>query len=292
MVAVASGTGAANAQELRPPTLRILTFNILAGGRRGLEGCANLIRESKADIIGLQEVGRSGPKLQELTGLEHRFERGSKQILSRFALCESTPQQRGVRIDVPGTPGLWVFNDHFRPAPYQPYQLAEIPYGRNNPFITTEEEAISEANRARGDEVETLLGDMGAALDSGLPVILTGDFNEPSHLDWTARAAGAGKCQIKVQWPASNRITKAGLSDAYRTIHGDEILRPGHTWTPTPAERDVLDRIDMVYAKGMKPASAAVIGESKENADIVVDPFPSDHRAVLVEFAYPPKGGN
>ena len=33
------------------------------------------------------------------------------------------------------TQGIWFFNDHFRPAPYQPYQLAQIPYGNNNPFI-------------------------------------------------------------------------------------------------------------------------------------------------------------
>ncbi|MFT5110640.1 MAG: exodeoxyribonuclease-3 [Pseudoalteromonas tetraodonis] len=270
-----------------PPPISVLSFNILAGGRRGLEACARLILESGADICGLQEVNPSGAKLEELTGF-HRFERGGKQILSRYPIGDATPKRRGVKIDIPDTDGVWFFNDHLRPAPYQPYQLAEIPYGKNNPFITTEEEAISEATRARGDEIDVLLKDMEAALASGLPVILTGDFNEPSHLDWTAKAAETKCCKLPVKWPASTRISNAGLDDMYRKVFPDEINRPGHTWTPTPAKRDVPDRIDIIYAKGLEPESAAVIGESKEKADIVVDPFPSDHRAVFVKLILPP----
>ena len=292
-VATATGVtslalGATAADAERPKPISVISFNILAGGRRGLEACAKLITDSGADLCGLQEVNRSAAKLAELTGF-HRFERGGKQILSRYPIGEATPNKRGVKIDVPGTQGIWFFNDHFRPAPYQPYQLAQIPYGNNNPFITTEEEAISEANRARGDEVEALLNDMKPALKSGLPVILTGDFNEPSHLDWTAKAAEAKCCKIPVKWPASTRLTDAGLHDMYRTVFPDAIDRPGHTWTPTPAKRDVPDRIDIIYAKGLKPESVAVIGEPKENADIVVDPFPSDHRAVLAKLSLLPK---
>ena len=48
------------------------------------------------------------------------------------------------------------------------------------------------------------------------------------------------------------------------------------------------DRIDIIYAKGLTPESAAVIGESKQNADIVVDPFPSDHRAVFAKLTILP----
>lgn len=279
------------AERILPPPLGVLSFNILAGGRRGLEGCAKLILESGADIFGLQEVDASGAKLEELTGF-HRFERGGKQVLSRYPIGDATPKKRGVKILVPDTDGVWFFNDHLRPAPYQPYQLAGIPYGKNNPFITTEEEAISEALRARGDEIDVLLKDMEAALASGLPVILTGDFNEPSHLDWTAKAAEAKCCKIQVKWPASTRITKAGLADMYRKVFPNEIKRPGHTWTPTPAKRDVLDRIDIIYAKGLEPESVAVIGESKDKADIVVNPFPSDHRAVFAKLTLPPTNKN
>ncbi len=270
-------------------TLSVLTFNVLAGGtRRGpLQGCADLIEKSGADIIGLQEVGGSGPKLSALTGF-YRFERGSKQILSRHPISEISPGRRGVKIEVPGTGGIWMFNIHFRPAPYQPYQLAGIPYGRNNPLIDSEEQAIAEADRGRGDQVAQLLDDMAPALASGLPVLLTGDFNEPSHLDWTGRAAEAKCCQIPVKWPASDRVTGAGLRDLYREVFPDEVAHRGYTWTPTPGKREVLDRIDFVYGKGVAVRSAAVVGEAEEHADIVVKPYPSDHRAVVVRIELNP----
>ena len=41
------------------------------------------------------------------------------------------------------------------------------------------------------------------------------------------------------------------------------------------------DRIDFVYSrgKGEKLQEAKIVGESEEDAGIVVSPFPSDHRA-------------
>jgi hypothetical protein len=46
-------------------------------------------------------------------------------------------------------------------------------------------------------------------------------------------------------------------------------------------------RIDYVYFKGegIQVTEAKIIGEKKENADIVVSPYPSDHRAVVSTFS-------
>ena len=46
------------------------------------------------------------------------------------------------------------------------------------------------------------------------------------------------------------------------------------------------DRIDFVYFKGrgVTVTDVKVIGENDENADIVVTPYPSDHRAVVATF--------
>ena len=46
-------------------------------------------------------------------------------------------------------------------------------------------------------------------------------------------------------------------------------------------------RIDYVYfrGEGVLVTDAKVTGESKENADIVVSPYPSDHRAVVATFS-------
>jgi exonuclease III len=115
---------------------------------------------------------------------------------------------------------------------------------------------------------------------------VVGDFNEPSHLDWTEAAAKSGRHPMKVEFPTSLMMAQAGYIDAYRTVHPDEMAKPGFTWTPLKKADDPTihhDRIDYVYfkGKGLKVIDAKVIGESKENADIVVSPYPSDHRAVV-----------
>ena len=56
--------------------------------------------------------------------------------------------------------------------------------------------------------------------------------------------------------------------------------------TPTTAEddpKDRHDRIDFVLFRGARARveNAEVVGERPQRADIVVTPYPSDHRAVV-----------
>ena len=46
------------------------------------------------------------------------------------------------------------------------------------------------------------------------------------------------------------------------------------------------DRIDFVYykGKGLEVTDIKIVGENQEDADIVISPYPSDHRAVVSEF--------
>lgn len=50
--------------------------------------------------------------------------------------------------------------------------------------------------------------------DGKADVAVTGDFNEPSHLDWTEVAAKSGRHPIKVDYPSSLEMAKAGFSDS------------------------------------------------------------------------------
>ena len=96
---------------------------------------------------------------------------------------------------------------------------------------------------------------------------------------------------MKVAYPASRQTSALGLVDAFRAAHPDESTALGHTWTPTtrpddPADRH--DRIDFVYVSpSIQVRSCEVVGESDDFADIVVRPFPSDHRAVVAEVRLP-----
>jgi endonuclease/exonuclease/phosphatase family metal-dependent hydrolase len=285
-VLLSSGTVARGVET--SSTLRVMTFNVLHGGtHRGqpLAQTAEVIRAAKADVVGLQEIGGNIRELAKLLGWQH-VQHGSSGIVTRLDITARYEGGIRVRLDTGGEAD--VFNVHLKPAPYQPYQLLEIPYG-NAPFITTEHEAIDAAKAARGGQVDALLKQINALPDSGVPVFVTGDFNEPSHLDWTRSSAAQGVHPIKVAFPASKAMAAAGFADAWRVKYPDEIAKQGFTWTPLTKPddpKDHHDRIDFVYSKGagIELGEVRVIGEDEENADIVVAPYPSDHRAVMAEF--------
>ena len=145
-----------------------------------------------------------------------------------------------------------MFNAHFAHAPYQPYQLLKIPY-ENAPFIEGPAAAILEANTARENKWGSMLAEVEAVRQQGNPIFVTGDFNEPSPLDWTDAVHQAGRCPVAVKWPTADALLRAGFTDAYRIVHPDPLQAPGYTWTPTTAiddPNDHHDRIDFVFVSG------------------------------------------
>ena len=67
------------------------------------------------------------------------------------------------------------------------------------------------------------------------------------------------------------------------------MAKPGFTWSPAYKDDDPRshpDRIDFVYFRGngLQVTDAKIVGENEEKADIVVAPYPSDHRAVVATF--------
>ena len=271
-------------------TVRIMTYNVCRGGTyqgQPLSQSAKMIKMAKADIVGLQEIGENVPKLAELLGWNH-----SGPFLTRYEIIEeikgiSRRPSDGIKVRLTSGQEAYAFNNHLPHPPYQPYQLLGLTAGyRVYPKIDTEAEAIAGAKKTRGRFITRLFKQIRTLSDQEAPVFVVGDFNEPSHLDWTEAAAKSGRHPMKVEFPTSLMMAQAGYIDAYRTVHPDEMAKPGFTWTPLKKADDPTihhDRIDYVYfkGKGLKVTDAKVIGESKENADIVVSPYPSDHRAVV-----------
>lgn len=73
--------------------------------------------------------------------------------------------------------------------------------------------------------VDKLLEDLASATTPFIS--LSGDFNEPSWLDWTADAQSAGIVPYVVQWPTTRSLWEGGMQgDAYRTIHPNPITHP------------------------------------------------------------------
>jgi exodeoxyribonuclease-3 len=283
----------ASSEEL---TVKVMTYNACRGGTyqgQPLSQSAKMIELAQADIVGLQEIGENVPKLAKLLGWNH-----SGPFLTRYEIIEeikgiSRRPSDGMKVKLPSGQEVYVFNNHLPHPPYQPYQLLGLTAGyRVYPKIDTEAEAIAGAKKTRARFITRLFNQIRVLPDQEAPVFVVGDFNEPSHLDWTEAAAKSGRHPMKVEFPTSLMMAQAGFTDAYRTVYPDEMKKPGFTWAPLKKADDPTihhDRIDYVYfkGKGLKVTDAKVIGESKENADIVVAPYPSDHRSVVATITLP-----
>jgi endonuclease/exonuclease/phosphatase family metal-dependent hydrolase len=278
-----------------------MTLNIWVGGEASgqpLSQIAKVVEAAHADLVGLQEThgaeknGVSNDAAQAIAsqlGWQY-FDQGDGDIgvVSRYKIVDHTPKKSGAAIELPSGRRVWLFNVHFVYTPYQPYQLLKIPYN-DAPFITTAAQAIDEARKVRGKPVAAMLDEVAAVRGEGAVIFVTGDFNEPSALDWTDAVAAAGRCPVAVRWPSTAAILDAGFVDAYRVAHPDPLKSPGHTWTPTTGENDANDRhdrIDFVLVNGHPHIEKAeVIGENADHADIAVTPYPSDHRGVVATFS-------
>ena len=305
LILLSCGCHAATAAPAPPQLVRVMTLNMWGGGENGgqpLSRTAAMIRAAGADVVGLQEIqGKAvdgvrpdhARKLAEMLGWTCVAQNQDTAVITRFESRSSMPGKLGARLRTAGDAGreFLVFNVHFNHAPYPPYQLVGIPYAGGK-FIKTESEAIAQAKAARGKEVEALVADIEASRTPGTPIFVTGDFNEPSHQDWTDAAVAAGLCPIKVAWPATRALAAIGLRDAYRVAHPDPVKAPGFTWTPITRAHDPKDRherIDFVFACGAcEVERAEVVGEDAANADIGFAPWPSDHRGVMTTTSVGP----
>lgn len=289
--------------------LTLLSFNAWGVGLnegKPIDETLAVLRAADADLVGLQETRAEGfdcaasdcppaqrsvaPALAAALGMQAHEQQGDENvvwanaILSRYPILGPTPNGLGVIVDVDGR-RIAVFNIHATDFPYQPYQLLGIPYG-DAPFLRTAAQAEQAAAAARGGALELLLEDLAASRDSAAQVVF-GDFNEPSHRDWSARAAAAGRHPLAVAYPLVRALEAEGFVDALRAVYPDEMDKPAYTWTPTTRPDDPADhhdRIDFVLVRGagLQVESAGIVGEAAPAADLVVTPWPSDHRAVRV----------
>lgn len=297
----------------RATELTVMSYNIWGGGGnegKPIDETVAVIKAAGADIVSISETRLEGdpctadscpPRgesvaagIAKALGFHHYDQTAenpaiwANAILSRYPIVKPTRDDLGVAIDVDGRT-VYVFSVNLDDAPYQPYQLLDIEYG-DAPFLKTADEAIKSAEATRGKSFDALIADADAASDAAA-VFIAGDFNEPSHRDWTDATVAAKLQPLAVAWPGTSKLEAAGFTDTFRAIYPDAVAKPGITWTPTTDASDPedhLDRIDFVFARApsLKVLGSAVVGEKQPEADIVVTPWPSDHRAVVskVEF--------
>lgn len=291
----------AGAQENVP--LKIMSFNIWYGGEQvSFAKVVEAITAADPDIIGIQEPDGNTAKIAEAAGYPYVDLR--RHIISRYPIFDSgtgdAPPSSGLVYSLngvsPETVHAWILlgpgkvvamaNTHLTSDPYGPEAVRD---GK------TLEEVLKIETDTRVPEAEPMAQALGKLAKSGVPVFLTGDFNSPSYLDWTKAAAEKRKeIKFPVEWPASKLFADAGLTDSYRAVRPDPVKDPGLTWTPgypSPYVRaeETHDRIDMIWSANAKPVASVLAGESgNQDVAIAVDPWPSDHRAVVSTFDVTP----
>jgi endonuclease/exonuclease/phosphatase family metal-dependent hydrolase len=260
------------AQSAAVTNLSVLSFNIWVNGGTSLPQCIEAIRSSGADLVGLQECNAATARTIATNLNFYYLGANDISIVSRFPIVSPINTGGGSAVAVELSPGqlLYLFNCHLTAYPYGPYSILE---GGDQAFVLNQEA------QTRLPALQALLQTMAPYLAGSSPCFLTGDFNAPSHQDYT-----------DYPWPTSLACVQAGLVDSYRQLHpparlyppGFNYTDPGITWTPRPDQEpnSAYDRIDFVWASSRVSAVESMELDARNSAN----PWPSDHRAVLSRF--------
>ncbi len=281
LIALAIGPFAAVVAD--EPALRVMTWNLWKGGRQdgdeiGPRKVIETIRDSGAEIVALQETYGSGERIAE--ALEYHFHpRGTNvSILSRHRIVEDLSVFEefkcvGALIELP---------DDRRVAFFSIW----LPYAAEIWEAGTRDLAAPERMLAACAPSAVDLAAIREAIDrrlsdpkyAGVPIVIAGDFNSMSHLDYAAVARD--DYRIEIDWPTSHLLVDAGYRDAWRECRPTIDRSADRTWTPRFPEQE-QDRIDFVYYRGgsLRSVGAQRIDDHPEG-------FPSDHAAVTVDFRF------
>ncbi|GIG87840.1 endonuclease/exonuclease/phosphatase family protein [Plantactinospora endophytica] len=280
------------------PQFNALSWNLWHGGTvvsGGLEKQLKFLLERDVDVVGIQEnQGSAAQTLATALGWSY-FQNSDTAVLSRYPITATTPTVAGsavaARIDL-GARSLRLWSAHLGYTPYGPYDAC---FGR----MTVQQLLSRESSSGRTGQINTIIAAMSADLGSSstTPVLLTGDFNAPSHLDWTATNSRCG--YGAVPWPTSTVPANAGLIDSYRQARPNPSTQPGVTWSPVyktftggygydshSGEPEPQDRIDFIHYRGPLTvlSSDAVWEGTPAQSNPSANVWTSDHAAVLTAF--------
>ena len=272
--------------QIQPQHLKVLAWNIWHGGHRygeavGVQRVIETIKATDADIIGLIETYGSGEIIADALGYHFYLISSNLSIMSRYPITETITAFKpfnfgGAKLSLGKGKDLIFFDTWLH---YLPDYGQGVIEGKKSA-----KQLIAEEGKTRHAEVRAILKEIAPYLEESAetPIIMSGDFNVGSHLDWIEETKGIHHNK-KIKWPVTLEMANADFTDSYRELHIDPLLDPGFTWTPRAATSSdkygLLDRIDYIFYQGENLSAI----ESK-----VVDyhpiMFPSDHAGVLTVF--------
>lgn len=327
------GTGMAAARELR-----VLQLNIWQEGTSVPDGYAALVDEiayADADFVMLSEVrnycdtrfcDRIVESLRAKGKTYYSFKSKDSGLLSRFPISDSVtifPEKDDhgsmykLGATLPEGQKVSVYTTHldyrncayYRVRGYDGSTWAELPEPDTDLASILADNVASQ----RDDAIRLFIADAARDAAAGHLILLGGDFNEPSHLDWTeATRDSADHRGMVVPWTVTTLLDEAGYADAYRVKYPNPVTHPGYTypadcpgaemrqllWAPKADERERIDFIFYRPDKRLKLKEVTIFGPRgsvqrgqrmmEDSQDLFLLPstanWSTDHKGVLATF--------
>ena len=262
-----------------------MTWNIWHGGIHGpaeqdfaedtahIVNTLKILEQHRPDILLMQETYCCGMDIARQAGYKYSW-RGSSNlsIHSHFPILDTIHifkpfNAQAAVLEIAGhsvlVANIWL---HYLPDIFR------------NTKTHSPEELIQGESETRLSEIESITKSIDS-LSLGLPIIIGGDFNSPSHLDWIQSTRKFHYNKV-VEWPVSKWMEDQYFIDSYRVIHRDPMNTLEGTWGYLNDEI-ISDRIDYIYFKSQRLSV-------HESRIITKDPpygfLNSDHRPVMTSF--------
>ena len=325
-----------SAEAKKRKTIKVLQFNIWQEGTvipNGYEAIADEIARTDADFVALSEVrnykgtrfcDRIVESLRKRGKTYYSFYSYDSGILSRYPIVDSAtvfPEKDDhgsiykVVADM-GSHKVAVYTahlDYLNCALYLPRGYCGTTWKKLSKKVDNLDTVLFDnAASQRAAAIRLFIEDAQKEIAKGHLVMLGGDFNEPSHLDWIkANRNLYDHNGLVVPWHVTKLLEKSGYKDAYRQRYPNPVTHPGFTfpadnplvdikklaWSPEADDRDRIDFIFYHPYKGLKLKDAVIVGPqgsicrnkrivetSKDRFIKPINVWPTDHKAVLATF--------
>ena len=273
-----------NCSDKKHISIKVMTWNIWHGGLHGritnnferdtvnTVNVLKVIKREDPDILFMQETYCCGMDIAKQAGYSYSW-RGSANlsIHSKYPIIDTINvykpfNSHAVVVDVEGKSilcvNLWLH--------YLPDYFHDIKNFDPDSLIAGESETRLKEITAIVNGVDSL------AKILNMPIILGGDFNSGSHLDWVESTKQFHYNKI-VEWPVSKLMENWNYKDSFREANPDPTKTMDGTWGFL-SDEIISDRIDFVYYKGdnIKTKYSRIVQENPVDGF-----FNSDHRAIL-----------
>lgn len=314
-------------------SLKVLAINSWQEGTTvdgGFNALANVIKQTDADVVLLSEIRNyndeifSEKMIERLKVLGLTFygynSQKSPLILSKYpvehkGIASNSLAKSIVRINDSISIAFYAAHlDYTHYACYLPRGYDGITWQQlAEPVVDIEKILKQNLDSQRDEAIAVFLEDAAKEVNAGNYIILGGDFNEPSHLDWTEETKDKFDHNgTVIPWHTSVTMLNNGFKDAYRVKYPDPDAYPGITWPAYnqhverskllwAAQADERDRIDFIYyyqnddihveeVQIVGPVGSIAYGQpvmTNPGDDPIIQPegiWPTDHKAVLASF--------